>query len=827
MVPSAVSSRFVTALTLLLASSLFVTWQEVSAMAEEPETKVERLVSAMDRRELQDIWALAYELENLGSEVIPSIRRSLETAKANGKLGCAKVLLSFGETAPAVEALKELIRTAGETSTKLAALGLLESTRNAPSLGPFLLDILDETYEPKERIAVAKTLWTVTTSGKVRRNVRDELLGALKSENEDIRFEAALALAEVGHFSSAKRVLKVLRDEPTLRGQLARNYLDLDSLGRKMERVGSIQSTGKETQDEDPVHVFIDDLLNLVDSKHYSANDVDREILLEGAARGMLRTLDPYSTYFSAEAWEKWNFDLNPNYGGIGAYVNFIEGTFTIMRPIYSGPAYKLGLRSNDQILKVGDWSTRGQELEEITRRLKGPAGTGVNVTVYRKGWAKPRPMDIVRDAINIPTAKGELLAGGVGYTRLDTFGGTTAEELTDVINELKSQGMTGLVLDLRDNFGGYLRTAEKVADLFLPDNALVVQWKDREGLAAEYRAHLPGTLSDLPMTVLVNSNSASASEIVAGALKDHKRATLIGTTTYGKGSVQNVLPVDSRPKEDFFDSFRRNGRWDEREPFTDENGNGQWDPGEDFEDEPVRNGKWDGAEDFVDANANGVYDEGESFTDADLDGKYTVQEVFTDRNNNGRYDLGPMVKLTIARWFLPVSGNIDRKYDAEGKRIERGGVLPDHKVKLDRVSPWKIEELQKMQEAKAFDTYLDEHFEKHLELFKELAVFDGFEPGRYPGFEEFYKSLDTPVPAMDVRRWLKRAVQRRVADIRGREFIEDYQNDAQLQKAILVLLEKMGMDPSTVDSYSFIPERVAEREKKAKDEEDWEDSFE
>ncbi len=802
--------------SVLLAAATLATPAPALAQArvENVGDRVKEIVSAMDSSvsSASDLWNYAREIEELGDQAIPAVKEASRDASDRGKLGCAKVLARVGENTAANDLLMEILAASDDGALRIASIELIGTTRDS-TRAPALRTFLDKAMDPSERVAIAKALFELDRKsyGLV---AKDALREVLNSDDVDYQYQAALGLAGIGDFESAQRYLRVVAKEPSERGQLARLYLDRFEDLRRLERGAPPASGESGAPSRERDLQFIREIIQLVQRYHVRGLEVDVEDLLSAAAEGMLQTLDPYSTYLSPKDLAKWTFDLNPNYGGIGAYVNHVEEVFTIIRPIYSGPAYKMGLRSGDQILKVDGWSTAGKDSDEITGRLKGMPGTSVNVTVYRKGWKEPRDFEIVRERIEIPTVRGEMLPGQVGYVVLDTFGEQTGEELSRVLGNLEKEGMTSLVLDLRNNSGGYLSTARRVAEKFLKKDQVIVSWRGRDEPDSsreenEYRAARDGRFSDVPMAVLVNHFSASASEIVSGALQDQKRAAVIGERSYGKGSVQNLFPLESRRGEPWIDEERENGFYDDGEEFEDRNGSGRWEPGEPFVDLATKNQKFDPGEEFTDVNKNKSWDDGEPFVDANQNGRYDGPERYVDLNRNGKFDLGPAVKLTIARYYLPSGRSIHREMDMDGKVLTEGGVTPEHIVKSDEIAGWKIEEGQRLVETGVFEKYIETHFTPENEAaFRKLAVYDGMDTSLYPGFEEFYASLETQVPRDDIRRWLRTFVQRKVADLRGREFIEDYQNDVQLQRAIVEVLRRSKVDPASVDEYRFFAKR-------------------
>ena len=255
----------------------------------------------------------------------------------------------------------------------------------------------------------------------------------------------------------------------------------------------------------------------------------------------------------------------------------------------------------------------------------------------------------------------------------------------------------------------------------------------------------------------------------------------------------------------------RRNGRWDEDEWFDDENGNGEYDPGEKFHDLLRRNGAWDRGEKFVDLNHNGKWDEGESYTDSNFNGQYDPDEDFIDENGNGKFDYGPVLKLTVAKYYLPDGKSIDREVNENGETTVRGGIEPHVEIKSKKIKRVNLDSIEKA--ADKLKKYVDESYKPHTELFNRLAICDNFDYTQYPAFEEFYQSLDTPLTKEEVRHYLRFLVRRRVSDEMGRELLGDYQEDIQLQKAVEVLLGKLGMDAGAFPEYRFFKRNLPEEE--------------
>jgi carboxyl-terminal processing protease len=300
-------------------------------------------------------------------------------------------------------------------------------------------------------------------------------------------------------------------------------------------------------------------VLNLV--RHNYVEPVDESDLIKGAVRGMLQELDPHSSFLDAEAYKEMQVDTRGEFHGLGIEITKRDDGFVeVVSPIEGTPAAKAGLRPRDQIVTIcpteppADWkepcrSTKTLTLFEAVNLMRGKKGSAITIEVFREGFERPQPFKIVRDVVKIESVSGKLLEPRYGYVRLRTFQEHTAEDLQQELEQLASESggsLSGLVLDLRDNPGGLLDQAVKVANTWISDG-LVVYTKGRaESQRQDFRAQPQGVEPNYPMTVLVNEGTASASEIVAGALQDQRRALVLGTQTFGKGSVQTVYPLDN-----------------------------------------------------------------------------------------------------------------------------------------------------------------------------------------------------------------------------------------------------------------------------------------
>ncbi len=278
----------------------------------------------------------------------------------------------------------------------------------------------------------------------------------------------------------------------------------------------------------------------------YVDQPVDDLALMRGAIRGMLEALgDKHTSYMDPEEFKEANEALSGEYEGIGAYVDVSGDYLTIISPIPGSPAEAAGLRPGDQIIAINGEDMTGINPEIARKKVLGPAGTSVTLTI-RRGDQPPFDVTITRARIVIRSAEGKMLENDIAYVKIITFGDKTTRELRETLRTLMAQKPRGLILDLRNNGGGYLTTAVEVASQFLPQGSVVLYEQYGSGERKVYQAVEGGLAVDIPIVVLINEGSASASELVAGALQDHQRAVLVGVVSYGKGSIQNWVPLSN-----------------------------------------------------------------------------------------------------------------------------------------------------------------------------------------------------------------------------------------------------------------------------------------
>jgi carboxyl-terminal processing protease len=302
----------------------------------------------------------------------------------------------------------------------------------------------------------------------------------------------------------------------------------------------SVTSVSAEGEGYEELRTFTE-VMSMV--KKYYVEEVKPKDLVNGAIKGMLNSLDPHSSFMTPEAYKEMQVDTKGEFGGLGIQIGMKENMLTVIAPIEDTPAYKAGIKAGDKILKINNESTKDMSLQDAVTKMRGAPKTPVTLAIFREGWKDTKDFTIVRDIIKIKSIKSKVLENNIGYIKLSQFQEQTSDDLAAAISQLNEAKVSSLILDLRNDPGGLLNSAIDVTSQFLPKGKLVVYTKTKSGEKSEF--FTSGDNVFLPqMIVLVNQGSASASEIVAGALKDWNRAVILGTQTFGKGSVQTVIPL-------------------------------------------------------------------------------------------------------------------------------------------------------------------------------------------------------------------------------------------------------------------------------------------
>lgn len=282
--------------------------------------------------------------------------------------------------------------------------------------------------------------------------------------------------------------------------------------------------------------------LSLV-KKNY-VEEVEEKELVYGAIKGMLSSLDPHSSFMPPEAFKEMQIDTRGEFGGLGIQIGMKDKALTIIAPIEDTPADKAGVLAGDIIIKIDGESTKDLSLQDAVTKLRGPKGTKVTITIFREGLEKPLDITITRDIIKLKSVKSKVIDDNIGYIKLTQFQEQSSADMGKALKDLSEKSINALILDMRNNPGGLLKGAVDITSQFLPPGKLVVYIKGRSGDKTDFDTVNGNKYYDYPMVVLVNGGSASASEIVAGALQDWGKAVVLGTQTFGKGSVQTVIPL-------------------------------------------------------------------------------------------------------------------------------------------------------------------------------------------------------------------------------------------------------------------------------------------
>ena len=286
------------------------------------------------------------------------------------------------------------------------------------------------------------------------------------------------------------------------------------------------------------------DVLTIIQNQYVDETE-PREVIY-GAVRGMLRALDPHSSFMDPESYREMQVETSGSFGGLGIEITIRDDVLTVVAPIDGTPAWRAGVQPGDRIVKIEGLATKDMSLPDAVKRMRGPKGTKVTVTIAREGAKEPFDVSIMREVIQVQSIKSQELEPGIGYIRIRQFQERTAPDLVAAVEKFDKGGLlAGLIVDVRNNPGGLLSAAVEVSEEFLGDGKLIVYTEGRvRNQNMRFTAHAKRAITEVPLVVLVNQGSASASEIVAGAIQDHGRGVVIGQQTFGKGSVQTIIPL-------------------------------------------------------------------------------------------------------------------------------------------------------------------------------------------------------------------------------------------------------------------------------------------
>jgi carboxyl-terminal processing protease len=306
---------------------------------------------------------------------------------------------------------------------------------------------------------------------------------------------------------------------------------------------GTVASKGTDTGATYEQLRLFTEVLSIVQNQY--VDEVAPKELIYSAIKGTLRGLDPHSSFLDPESYREMQVETSGSFGGLGIEITLRDDILTVVSPIEGTPAYRAGLQAGDRIVKIDGLATKDMQLVDAVKKMRGKPGTKVTISVVREGWTEPKDFEIQREQIRVHSVRTQDLGGGIGYVKLRQFQEQTAHDLDQVLDKFAKDGVKAIVLDLRNNPGGLLTSAVEVTEKFVEDGKLVVYTEGRvRNQNMRFSAHAKKSYNGIPMVVLVNQGSASASEIVAGALQDYGRAIVVGVQTFGKGSVQTIIPL-------------------------------------------------------------------------------------------------------------------------------------------------------------------------------------------------------------------------------------------------------------------------------------------
>ena len=306
---------------------------------------------------------------------------------------------------------------------------------------------------------------------------------------------------------------------------------------------GTVASKGSDTGATYEQLRLFTEVLSIVQNQY--VDEVPPKDLVYNAIKGTLRGLDPHSSFLDPESYREMQVETSGSFGGLGIEITLRDDILTVVSPIEGTPAHRAGIQAGDRIVKIDGLATKDMQLSDAVKKMRGKPATKVMISIVREGWSEPRDFEIQREQIRVHSVRTQDLGGGIAYVKLRQFQEQTAHDFDQVLEKFAKDGVKALVLDLRNNPGGLLTSAVEVTEKFVEDGKLVVYTEGRvRNQNMRFSAHAKKAYNAIPMVVLVNQGSASASEIVAGALQDYGRAIVVGTQTFGKGSVQTIIPL-------------------------------------------------------------------------------------------------------------------------------------------------------------------------------------------------------------------------------------------------------------------------------------------
>jgi carboxyl-terminal processing protease len=652
----------------------------------------------------EDVWRCGRRLENLGAGAVPALLTAWPKLPARKQLAAGWALARLGRRKEVLEWALTRLDEEKETEIRILLADLLRTAAGRKDSAR-LETLLDGVFEPRVKVPLCKALWE---SGKSLR-AKKELKGLLESEDEQVRIDAAMALAELGDVEPGKRVLRRLAEEPTSRGRLARSLLREHTLNRMLERAAFQSGPEREERFDDPV---LEEVRRRIEKFYVDGSKKGFPRLAEEAASGIAKLLDPYSAYIRMDTMNQLGRIRSGGRVGVGLTVSFSPKTSNgeqirrvpvVVAPMWDGAASLAGVQTMDEVWGVDGKSVLGKSLAELECLIAGEPGSRVTLTLFHRGWFRERKVTLQRGKTDVADILTEKLPAGLLVIKIPRLTETVGKAIRKTLEEAAAGKIRGVILDLRNNPGGSTAAAVEVAAAFLPKSTPVcaVAGRTAKTFTPEtYETTVEGNV-DLPLAALVNGGTAGAAEILAGALRDANRCSLVGEATFGAGSVQQQFPLEA------------------------------------------------------------------------TEGKTAL-------------------RLTVAYVSLPKTGSFHGK-----------GLLPDRRVQSRRLEIWRHDELTKVLEKGSVEKYLDEHFQKHADRFRELARMDGGKTDRYPDFHAWFLSSGTRAEEDDLRGLLRAAIRRRFTAKEGTPFITDLQEDKQIRAAIRVLAKVLDFDLAKIPEYA------------------------
>ncbi len=499
------------------------------------------------------VWRAGRRIEALGMGAAPHLLGVWPEISGRSRVAVGFALARLGHRVEVLEWALEGVRKGKNTEDRVLMADLLGIVANATD-GEKIEKRLDAVFEPKVKIALCQALW------KSARNLRakKEMKLLLDSEDEDVRINAAMALAEIGDVEAGRTILSRLAEEPTLRGRLARSLLKEYDYKRMLER-GQFNNTP--AIEEVFRQKLLEEIRITIKENYVDTSKTAFSRLAEKAASGVAMKLDPYSTYIPQDVMERRARMLRGELVGVGIFLSIdprrkegedIRRIPVVVAPLFNGPAEIASVSAGDELWEIDGESVIGKSLVELEGKIAGPPGSAVTLTLYHQGWFRERKVTLHRARTGCPTLLTETLPGGLLVLRAPILTLETGAALLEAMETPATKDVKGVILDLRNNASGSLEAAVDGAAAFLPENTAVYRSVGRNPDVIENRTFstVSGGKTGLPLVVLVNGGTAFAAEILAGALKDHGRASLVGEETFGLGSIQRVFPLQATGKK-------------------------------------------------------------------------------------------------------------------------------------------------------------------------------------------------------------------------------------------------------------------------------------